>query len=116
MAVTYTSGRKTAAVLTAGIQRVPPGTTLKLSLGAGDTSNPIYCNGDDVICNAMPANGGTVKWQASWSPYDDVVAGTATWFDWNFGAASSNQSQAVPKPTAVRAICATGASTAEVSK
>lgn len=73
----------------------------KVTLGAGDTSDPVYVPDSCVVC-CVPGSGGTMKAQASWSLPTEVSAGTATWHDWDAGTVSAKATQLLLHATAVR--------------
>ena len=85
----------------------------KYALGAGDTSNALLTEGRDVVVTCKPGGGGAMKAQATWSTKADVLAGAATWFDWDLGTVSANATRLITKPTGIRFTATTAAGTGE---
>lgn len=90
------------------------GARKRVTVAAGATSAPIYVPGDAVV-TAVPGGGGSMLAQASWSPADDVEAGTASWFDWDAGSVTSKTIQMLSKATAVRFVATTQPGVGEVA-
>jgi hypothetical protein len=89
---------------------------IKVALAAGDTSSWIPCGGGDAVITATPGSGGTMLAQATWSPWDECVAGTARPFDWDAGTVSAKNQQLLIKATAVRFTATTQAGVGEVAR
>lgn len=89
--------------------------TIKVELGAGDTSPPIYTLPDCVVTRT-PGGGGTLLAEATWSDRSDVEAGTAKWHDVNGGASAADEADGLWMATAVRFTAADAAGVCEVKQ
>ena len=92
----------------------PDAKHVKASVGAGETSSPIYVSPQCVVV-AKPGSGGTMLVEATWSSTADVDGGTANWFAWDAGAVSAIANQLLLNARAVRFTATTQIGTAEVA-
>ena len=82
-----------------------PRGNIKITLSA-DTSEAVFVPADNVGLEVVPTTG-TVRFEQTSATEDDVLAGTATWFQWSTGDVSGPASSIVLGATAVRGV-ATG--------
>jgi hypothetical protein len=99
----------TTIVQTADARRI------KATVPAGEVSPPLYVRPECVV-TGIPGASGTVLVEATWSSQADVAAGTATWFPWDAGVASTKDVQLLEFATAVRFTAATAAAVCEVGQ
>lgn len=104
----------TETVTQASRATMPAGGVTKVELTAGSVSSHVFTPPSCVI-TCIPGSGGTMLADATWSPQADVVAGTATWFEWDAGTVSAAANQALQHATAVRFTATTAAGVAEVA-
>lgn len=91
-----------------------PPKVVKVALGAGETSSPIYVTPECVVV-CVPGGGGTMLAQATWSLPADVAAGSATWHDWTPGTVAAKANQLLMRATAVRFTTTAAAGVGEVA-
>lgn len=104
----------TETVTQASRATMPAGGVTKVELTAGSTSTPILTPGACVV-TCVPGSGGTMLAEATWSSQDEVLAGTANWFEWDSGTVSSATNQLLQHATAVRFTATTAAGIGEVA-
>lgn len=109
--------RRTPNNMPTALQVASAGDCVKVVTPAGETSDPVFLGGNTAqVCAQTNVGGGTVKVQASWSSYDDIVAGGGIWHDWDYAAAAGPLIQQLDCATAVRLVATAQAGTMEVSR
>lgn len=93
----------------------PPGGKIKVSLTAGSVSSALYVR-DSCVVTCSPGPGGTMLAEATWSNQTDVIAGTATWFDWDAGVVGAKANQLLTHATAVRFTATAASGVGEVAQ
>ena len=89
------------------------GKQVKVSVGAGETSNPIPVSAECVV-SCAPGSGGQMLAQATYSSPADVAAGVAIWHDWSSGTVSTPTNEILFKGMYIRFTATAAAGVGEV--